>query len=241
MLSNIVKWIVRVIFLGTGILGLISLFSASFSNVAFSDFTWGQVIGSVFVIAALAEVIQIEFENRNLRNKIPSIKIRPIVSNRKAAILEIYNNGGNATFTATAKIIKGHPDHLNEIYTLYWEPKGANTDIDKNGTGKILVALQEAIRPNPLLIGLTMFKVTDKGRELFYEAIWGLGDLGQVNTDRPPTDIHVKISITSIPPLKREFNNLEFRLSQPSITQLSFEYIGSSTRKLKLDREGYLN
>jgi len=169
--------------------------------------------------------------------KMPSIKIRPIVTKYNKAILGVYNNGGEATFKGTARIIKGHHD---ELYTLYWEPDGAKTKMDRGGIGKIILASQEPISISPFIMGLKMLAATGHGHILFNEGIWPLGKLGEIRTDKPPENIYIDISITASPPLRRRFNEARFILSQASITDLSFAYIGCKTRKLKPDENGFL-
>jgi len=172
--------------------------------------------------------------------KMPSIKIKPLVSNNTAT-LEVYNNGGCATFKAVARIIKGHPSRLGQLYALYWEGDGTKATIGKYGIAKIVIASQEIIMPNRSIIGLAMFVMKDGGKSRFNGGVWPLGEHGEILRNTPPENIYLEVSIfAEDQPLKRRFNDIKFILSQASITKLNFAYIGCKTRKLKLDKEGYL-
>ncbi len=161
---------------------------------------------------------------------------------QNAINVEVVNNGASATFTATAKLVKGHPNHLNELYTLYWDPQGADVVIGQNGTGKLIIALQTTITSNPFTIGLAMLQVNDKGKSDFYEGIWGLDQTGAILQNKLPQDVETEISIVATDKkMRKQFRDLKFRLSQQSITSLEFEYIECKTRKLILDKEGYWN
>ena len=220
---------------------IIAIVMTPFSNQAFWGLVWWQVIAIVFALSAIGALLQLWIENNKILNEMPSLKIRPI-SSQRSALLEILNQGGSAKISATARIIKGgHPDHINRRYIMYWEPTAGSADIGStNGNAQILVARQEVILPNPLMIGLHMWQVTDTNIP-FNDAIWGIGSLGELDQTKRPDDIDIEINISADKKLRKPFQNIILRLSQPTITSLDFQFVECRTRKLRRDKEGYLS
>ncbi len=149
MLSNIVKWVSFMIAMFFGILAFVGIFTTSFPEKALADFTWGQIFLAVFILSGMFSLIWLMRKIAKLESAIPSIKIRSLVSNH-IAILEVYNKGEQARFTATCKILKG--SYVNRVHILIWENNVGTAPIDgRCGIGKILIAQQGTIDTNPLL------------------------------------------------------------------------------------------
>jgi len=119
------------------ILGIFSLMSTSFSQIAFWGITGEKIIIFILVVSILITSIQLEGQNI----KRPNIKIKPFISNQVAK-LEILNNGGISQFIAVAKIVKNHHNILNSTYTLCCERGGYKAEIGKDGIGTIIIADQ---------------------------------------------------------------------------------------------------
>jgi hypothetical protein len=227
----VAKLSLRIFTLASGIMTIVAIVMTPFSNQAFWGLVWWQVIAIVFILSGIGAIAQLWIENQHVISELPSLKIKPGVTNRRAT-LEIYNDGGNAKFTAIARLVKNHPDHMNINYTLYWE---TDTAIGPDGKGIILIALQETTMTIPPMFGLSIYQIVNNEVKPFWDAMWPLG------ITQPPADIEMEISINSDKKMRNKFQQLKFKLSQQSTTSMTFEYIGCTSRKLKRDKEGYLS
>lgn len=201
----------------------------SFSQIVFWGITWERIIFFAFYVSGIIIFIQSEVEN----TKRPNIKIKPFISNQVAK-LEILNNGGISQFTALAKIVKNHHNILNSTYTLLCERGGYKAEIMKDGIGTIIIADQS-------FYGSLKMPLFAWGKETIINiASWPMDQWEQVQTDKPPDDIYLEISITADKNMRKKFSRMFFKLSQESVSNLKFEYMESKARKLKLDKDGYL-
>lgn len=224
-----IKFLVRFYVIGTTLLEIVNILLTPFSQIAFLRFTWGQIIHVVVILSFLALLISMEIENK----KRPNIKIKPVISDQVAK-LEILNNGGISQFSAVAKIVKNHHNILNSTYILCCEQGGYKAEIGKDGIGTMIIADQS-------FYGLLKMPVITSGEKKMMDiASWPKDQWQSPQTDKPPDDVYLEISITADNNMRKKFSSLVFKLSQKSITDLQFEYVESKTRKLKLDKDGYL-
>jgi hypothetical protein len=226
---SIVKYFLRFLVIVTFILGIVSPVLTPLSKIAFWNMTWERVLILIFLIAGMIIYIQIENENR----KRPSIKIKPVISDQTAK-LEILNNGGISQFSAIAKIVKNHHNVLNATYILCCDQGGYKVEIGKGGIGTIIIADQSFYG------SLKMPVITSGEKKMINIALWPHDEWNSIQTDKPPDDVYLEISITAGKNMRKKFSGMIFKLSQESITNLKFEYMESKARKLKLDKYGYL-
>jgi hypothetical protein len=204
--------------------------SRSVANSTITGCLLGNDMGENYyfnLIAGMIIYIQTEIENR----KRPNIKVRPLVSDR-AAVLEVFNKGGISQFRVLAKIMRNHS--RGPAITLCWEPGGNKSEIERDGSGTIIVAYQFGVG---LLNTPTM---TSEGKKHLTIAAWPLDKWGEPQTDLPPDDVYLEISITADKNLRKTFSRMIFKLTQTSFTNLHFEYVKSESRKLKIEKDGFL-
>jgi hypothetical protein len=221
------KFCLRLLVITSFILGIVGPLLTPLSQVAFWGMTWERIIILTFLIGGMIIYIQTEIENR----KRPNIKVRPLVSDR-AAVLEVFNKGGISQFRVLAKIMRNHS--RGPAITLCWEPGGNKSEIERDGSGTIIVAYQFGVG---LLNTPTM---TSEGKKHLTIAAWPLDKWGEPQTDLPPDDVYLEISITADKNLRKTFSRMIFKLTQTSFTNLHFEYVKSESRKLKIEKDGFL-
>ncbi len=223
-------------------MAIVNLLVIPFSNQAFFGYTWGQVLNGIFIISAFSVLIQMEMENKHFRDNRPSIKIKPFVQDHYRSKLEIYNYGAKATFSVKGKIITSDLIKQSQLYEMCWDVKDGV--IYNKDTGIILVA-EKCYPMNHTEICVKIFyKGITPGSiefEHFMVGYWNKDENHIIKKDIPPQSTMLEITITSEPPLRKPFSKLIFELSQPNITNLELKYIRSGTRKLKIDKEGYLS
>ncbi len=73
---------------------------------------WLLVIGSIYTCVTQG------IKMKRLENRLPDIKVKPEIYNGRAT-LAVENTGGEADFTAKARVTATRPEH--ELYTMCWE------------------------------------------------------------------------------------------------------------------------
>jgi hypothetical protein len=212
-----------------------------YSGGAIAKLTPGQW-GRIGFIAFLVFVVLTGWRELDLwLQQKPRIKIRPFVDASQCAKLEIFNYGASAKFTATYKIIQGRHCDLTNMYMSHWETEDV---IDGNASGVIAIAQKTHIHDSMLhtpAIEL-LFRTQDGtiGRQI--TGYWTTGNNGVIRETNPPPSVLLEMTVTSPTMLKKAFNRVRFELSQTTLADLKFAYVKTmTTRKLKTDKEGYLN
>jgi hypothetical protein len=121
--------------------------------------TWFEIIFILLVISFWMVIIRLILRIRTFEKSRPSISVIPPYSTTKEAVIQVSNRGGNALFSANARLVgvtkpPNHEDSYPETYpfTMVWEETSADTIeivkgsqrrirlvsymVDKNGQGK---------------------------------------------------------------------------------------------------------
>ncbi len=115
-------------------------------------------------------------KTKRLESALPNIVVKPKVYNNQA-ILEIQNIGGEAEFTAKARVIATIPE--NNLYTMYWEPTGGiKCHIDGNGGTASLLVAEKAEEGHSI--------VTQDIRKVIWEGHLALYRMGNAGIERFP-------------------------------------------------------
>jgi len=214
----------RIIFyvVGRVIAGLVAGLGLAFdytgeSVLTLSSDRWG-IIGlfafGVFVVITLIREIDFALLQR------PEIKVESVVRNNRA-ILEVQNIGGEAEFTAKARVIATIPEA--ELYTMYWESeRGTKCHIDGNGgvasilVGKIAEVnrITSDIETNISKGSLVLLKMGTSGEQIFpafsvERSVEKRGDM-EVISGSPIDRCIVEITLTSTPTLKKKWGTHKY-------------------------------
>jgi hypothetical protein len=228
MFSGFIKSASKIWTWGVTILEAINIVLTPFSSKAFNSYTWGQIISFVFVLSVVGYMIYVEIENK----KRPNIKIRPVISN-DVVMLEVYNIGGKARFSANADFVEGDKKLLGIPLALCWEPGGENAELENKARKLISISFKYGQ-------DLKTPVMTSRGRQEMFVSIWPHDQWGEPIENTPPAKIGIEISIVSEKNMKKPFERLKFEIKQESFTDISFKYIGCDLRKYKQDESGYI-
>lgn len=166
---------------------------------------------------------QKEKEVRNLKNELdnmksarPKISVEPRVYNERA-ILEVHNSGGEADFTAKARVISGIPDP--ELYTMYWESVGRECHINADDSASILVgeiSQKNRLQQGILAGGLALFKMGMSGEQVFGAQKMQTKSKeydGEIRTEYTFEDkCVIEVELTSTPTLVEPFGKRQYAL-----------------------------
>ena len=178
------------------------------SVLAISSGNWG-LIGliafGVFILLTVVREIDLALQQR------PKIRLKHEVYNNRA-LLEVKNLGGNASFTARAKVI----DKVlqPESYYMCWDSiTGVECPINKDGEASILVgrlSYESKGYGDKLEREVVLFRISESGTENFYLSSPQVNEQLELSKRYPtmPTQIPeekctIEVSITSKPsPIK---------------------------------------
>ena len=165
---------------------------------------------------------QKEKEVRNLKNELdnvtsarPKISVEPRVYNERT-ILEVHNSGGEADFTAKARVTSGIPDP--ELYTMYWESVGGKCHINADGSASILVgeiSQIDRLHQGILAGGLALFKMGTSGEQVFGAQTMQTkpGESDEETIEYTLEDkCVIEVELTSTPPLVEPFGKRQYAL-----------------------------
>ena len=208
------QWGGRLVMAAAFLIGIPDSFSATKDLVAWAKPYGMQPIHLAFLllgIGAIYTTITQGLRNKSLESKRPQIQVKHEVHNNRA-ILEVKNLGGNASFTARAKVVDKvlQPDP----YYMCWDSiTGIECPINKDGDASILVgSLTDEFKgyggkPEREVV---LFKVGESGKEKLYLSSPQVSEQLKLRKRYPtmPTQIPeekctIEISITSKPsPIK---------------------------------------
>jgi len=220
ILGFIYHWGGGVVMIAAFLIGVPDSFTATQDFVSWAS-PWGiQPLHFAFwllVIGAIYTTIVQGIRAKRLESALPNITVEPKVYENHA-ILEVRNTGGEADFTAMARVIATIPE--SNLYTMYWQPTGdSKRHIDGNGgIAPILVA--EKAEEDYSLTSQDIYKVIFKGSLALYR----IGNAGierfpvfsrerskKINGDTiresgvPIARCIVEIALTATPRLRRKW------------------------------------
>ncbi len=198
-LTKIISQICAIVF---GAIAVINLLLSPLSSVAFWGFTWGQVIGVVFVLSVFWAIIQLNVEVSRLQNKKPKLKVTVPgwIGNPDNFCINVENVGEVGIIQAYIEIIEGEQFAQYNIrdYYAYWKNgKGIETEILKGRADRVLIARINSNPPNHDIQHFTLyFYDTNSDRKACAASCsWGLPE-----TIEP--EFTLKVSISSKPSLR---------------------------------------
>ncbi len=178
----------------------------------------GLIAMGIFIAITLYREVDLILEQK------PKIVVEPTVYNDRA-FLEVHNTGGEAYFTATARILSSTWE--SELITMVWDAnKEKSCHIDNNGRASILVGEKSLVTDEAKHLiagGLMLHRIGVLGDEVF-----GAMTMKQTPSKRRPgAEMYtlldkciVEVEIASTPPLKKNLGSKRYTI----------EVLGSTVR-----------
>jgi len=214
------------------ILEAVNIMLTPFSQVAFYNFTWGQIISLVFVISFLVYIIQAE--TRGLREKRANIKIRPIITLENLYV-EVLNIGHEAIFSANIEFKSGHKNILGVPHVVCWESGVENAEI-KTGERR----LAHICKRKSYYLALPVVRGADNKEKEMTISVWPLDKWNTPRKDEAPDDIFFELSFSLNRKIKKVFDRLVFKIHQEKPGDIEFTYTYSIISKYKIGPDGYI-
>ncbi|MFA5400312.1 MAG: hypothetical protein WC169_00755 [Dehalococcoidia bacterium] len=183
--------------------GLVAAFGFAFDFTGYSLLSvqpnnWGQIgfiAVIVFIVITFIREIDLAFQQR------PQIKIKSPTRNGRAT-LEIYNSGGTGTLKGNFRTLMRYENQFqpSEPYRMCWEGGEEKVVLNKGDTGVINIAAQRFYSESSTR--LILFNVSSN----LEFSDW-------------PSVVHLQVTITADPPLKKEKKDMVYKLSQDHATK----------------------
>ncbi|MBI2846654.1 MAG: hypothetical protein HYX82_02095 [Chloroflexi bacterium] len=190
------------------------------SVLTISPSHWGRIgliASGIFVLLTAIREIDLALQQK------PEIIVKPQIHNGRA-ILEVRNIGGEANFTAKARVIATVPER--ELYTMYWESvRDISCHIDGDGGIASILVGEKAkrdviLKGEPLKSilrgGIELFKMGTSGEQTFSvfsgeRSIERIGDK-LITEGKAIARCIVEVTITATPRLKSKWGTHKYLL-----------------------------
>lgn len=196
-------------------------FALDITQVANIGFKWWPLIAfGVFMFLVIWVIRDLYRANKDLLEKRSIIKVEARVQDN-FAYLEVYNCGGEADFTAKARVVEGIKN--TKWYYMYWDSVNKHQcHIDNREPALISVAgiADETIEENGICMGeIVFYQMSESGKEGFGLFPVGTSDKKKLNARYPTMSqplpkgkCTLEVRITSSPASLKEFKSQRYIL-----------------------------